>query len=264
MGMVLDVGPNPRSPACFWRHMREIRASLDTSGLNCDRENGHPFFRTNCDEEYKQLIDQMEENASALGKFKFETGRDYSFYSMLVLKSKVYYKKLLHNTSNDSKLVVKHKGLKSKSKELNEENFKQIMWMNKQKSSTQTYLHSDCFKMYAASAKKVLSTSLDLKQYYMSKFFGVAYGHPDIPIYENMKKAKQDELKRQRLDNGEPQEEEKYEEEQKREKEKLKLKANKEKKGKENERKKGKKEEEEGEEKENEKEEEEEEEEKRK
>ena len=67
-GMALDIKyEDPRPPAMFWTYMRELRKDLDTSKMNCNQTDGHPFFRTENDEEYADLHSESIRNKGRLG-----------------------------------------------------------------------------------------------------------------------------------------------------------------------------------------------------
>ena len=61
MALVIDIEPAP-SCRCFFTYMRELKDFLDTSSPNQDREFGHPFFKTEDEEEYQTLIKTSAKN----------------------------------------------------------------------------------------------------------------------------------------------------------------------------------------------------------
>ena len=66
----MDISPDPRPGAYFWRYMRELGHFLDTSNLNRDSKSGHPYFRTSNQIEHDKLVEESDMNTGKLGKWK--------------------------------------------------------------------------------------------------------------------------------------------------------------------------------------------------
>ena len=73
MALVVDLSPDPRQDRCFYHVLRELADMMETSSLNSSQTNGHPFFKTEDNKTYQNLLEKKEKNRAKLGAMKIET-----------------------------------------------------------------------------------------------------------------------------------------------------------------------------------------------
>ena len=188
MALVVDLSPDPRQDRCFYHVLRELADMMETSSLNSSQTNGHPFFKTEDNKTYQNLLEKKEKNRAKLGAMKIETPSNFDFLILLALKSKVYYKQFIDTTTDteniNKKECFKHKGISSASK-LTYETFLKILTENYQTTVKEKQFKIEKFQIFASEIEKKCSNNLDNKRYFFNSYFSLPYGHSDIEKYES-------------------------------------------------------------------------------